>query len=182
MVKFDPMIFPRQDVKMRCVHFMADFSYRKRGGLKPIVALPIADAGCPPESADVGARRTISSVARQWGPVHANGILDADVLGQDQPSRFHQAGETSSCCGSTRNVSFRDGSESIDIDSFLEMASRKSFSISAMAFQDVWNLDLERLRDCCIHVMSPDGRLIPFCAYNLTGSEHHPVYRTWSEH
>ena len=30
------MIFPRQDVKMRCVHFMADFSYRKPGGSNPL--------------------------------------------------------------------------------------------------------------------------------------------------
>ncbi len=160
--------------------FHGRFFISEAGGLKPIVALPVADAGNPPESADVGATRTISSVARQWGPVRKNGISDADVLGQDQPSRLQQAGETSSCCGSTGNVS--DGSVSLNIDSFLEMARSKSISISAMAFQDVWNLDLERLRDCCIHVMSPDGRLVPFCAYNLTGSEHHPVYRTWSEH
>lgn len=43
-----------------------------------------------------------------------------------------------------------------------------TFSISGMAFQDVWNFDIERLKDCCIHTVSPDGRLIPFCAYNVT--------------
>ena len=158
--------------------FHGRFFITKAGGLKPIVTLPLADAGSPPESADVGARRTISSVARQWGPVRENGVSNADSMGQARPSQLRLAGETASCCGSTHNVSFRDGSASIDIDSFLEMARRKSLSISAMAFQDVWNLDLERLRDCCIHVMSPDGRLIPFCAYNLTDSEHHPLYRT----
>jgi len=46
-----------------------------------------------------------------------------------------------------------------------------------MAFQDVWNIDLERLQGCCIHVASPDGNLIPFCAYNLTSNMGKPLYR-----
>ena len=46
-----------------------------------------------------------------------------------------------------------------------------------MAFQDAWNLDLDRLKDCCIHVVHPDGRLIPFCAYNITDSEGRSYYR-----
>ena len=37
-----------------------------------------------------------------------------------------------------------------------------------MAFQDAWTLDLDRLRQCHIHVVAPDRRVIPFCAYNLT--------------
>jgi uncharacterized radical SAM superfamily Fe-S cluster-containing enzyme len=64
-----------------------------------------------------------------------------------------------------------------DLDRFLARARTHTFSISAMAFQDVWNLDLERLRGCCIHVMSPEGKLIPFCAYNLTSNLGKPLYR-----
>ena len=63
-------------------------------------------------------------------------------------------------------------------DTFLDRAKTHTFCISGMAFQDVWTLDLERLRDCCIHVMSPDGRLIPFCAYNLTDRLGRALYRT----
>jgi uncharacterized radical SAM superfamily Fe-S cluster-containing enzyme len=62
-------------------------------------------------------------------------------------------------------------------DTFLERARTHAFSISAMAFQDAWNLDLERLKDCCIHVAHPDGRIIPFCAYNLTDSRGISMYR-----
>ena len=62
-------------------------------------------------------------------------------------------------------------------DSFLERTKTHSFSISGMAFQDAWNLDLDRLRDCCIHVMSPEEKLIPFCAYNLTNSHGQSLYR-----
>lgn len=63
------------------------------------------------------------------------------------------------------------------LDAALYQLSRRRFSISAMAFQDCWSLDLERLQDCYIHVLAPDGRLIPFCSYNLTNAEGRPLYR-----
>jgi 7,8-dihydro-6-hydroxymethylpterin dimethyltransferase len=62
-------------------------------------------------------------------------------------------------------------------DTLLERAGAHRLSISAMAFQDVWTLDLERLRDCCIHVIARDGRLVPFCAYYLTGIDGRFLYR-----
>jgi uncharacterized radical SAM superfamily Fe-S cluster-containing enzyme len=62
-------------------------------------------------------------------------------------------------------------------DELLARAQTHSFSVSGMAFQDAWNLDLERLRDCCIHTVSSDGRIIPFCAYNLTNQAGQSLYR-----
>jgi uncharacterized radical SAM superfamily Fe-S cluster-containing enzyme len=62
-------------------------------------------------------------------------------------------------------------------DDFLSRARTHSLCVSGMAFQDAWTLDLERLKDCCIHVVQSDGRLIPFCAYNVTGSEGLSYYR-----
>jgi len=63
------------------------------------------------------------------------------------------------------------------LDAFLENHRSNTFAISAMAFQDVWSLDLERVRECCIHVAAPDGRMVPFCLYNLTSAEGIPLYR-----
>jgi len=51
------------------------------------------------------------------------------------------------------------------------------FSISGMAFQDAWNVDTQRLKDCCIHVVSKEGNLIPFCAYNITSVNQTKLYR-----
>jgi len=48
-----------------------------------------------------------------------------------------------------------------------------SLFIGAMHFQDEYNYDLQRLMRCVIHYATPDGRIIPFCAYNSG-----PVYRT----
>lgn len=64
-----------------------------------------------------------------------------------------------------------------DWDVLLARKETHTFCISGMAFQDAWNLDLDRLRDCCIHTVSPDGRIIPFCAYNLTSGSGRAVYR-----
>jgi uncharacterized radical SAM superfamily Fe-S cluster-containing enzyme len=32
---------------------------------------------------------------------------------------------------------------------------------------DAYNFDLDRARRCCIHELTPDGNLIPFCLYNI---------------
>ncbi|MEM0448606.1 MAG: radical SAM protein [Methanomassiliicoccales archaeon] len=45
--------------------------------------------------------------------------------------------------------------------------------IGGMHFQDNYNYDIERVKRCAIHYTTPDGRIIPFCAYN--GG---PTYRT----
>jgi len=64
-----------------------------------------------------------------------------------------------------------------DWDAILSTIHNNAFSISGMAFQDVWNVNLERIKDCCIHVSTLEGKLIPFCAYNLTNNEGESLYR-----
>jgi len=36
-----------------------------------------------------------------------------------------------------------------------------------MHFQDPYNYDVERVERCGIHYTMPDGRIIPFCAFNV---------------
>ena len=64
-----------------------------------------------------------------------------------------------------------------DWDGILSAISNQSFSISGMAFQDVWNVNLARIKACCIHVCNKEGHLIPFCAYNLTSTSGVSLYR-----
>lgn len=52
-----------------------------------------------------------------------------------------------------------------------------SFCISGMGFQDVWNIDLGRLRGCCVHMVTGKGELIPFCAFHLTGENGERLYK-----
>jgi 7,8-dihydro-6-hydroxymethylpterin dimethyltransferase len=62
-------------------------------------------------------------------------------------------------------------------DDFIQRARTHTFCVSAMAFQDVWTVDLERLRQCYLRVIDARGSLIPFCAYNLTARNGKTLYR-----
>jgi len=42
----------------------------------------------------------------------------------------------------------------------------KLLFVGAMHFMDPYNFDCARVRKCVIHYGLPDGRIIPFCAYN----------------
>lgn len=77
------------------------------------------------------------------------------------------------CCSDI----FPRNQEPETLEEFIERTNQYTLAVSAMAFQDAWNLDLERLKECYIHVVSPDSRIIPFCAYNLTSVDGKSIYR-----
>ena len=63
------------------------------------------------------------------------------------------------------------------IETLISIMSKKSKStlakfswgmmyVGAMHFQDSFNYDIERVRRCSIHYVTPDCKIIPFCAYN----------------
>ncbi|MHC1589650.1 MAG: tetraether lipid synthase Tes [Candidatus Hecatellaceae archaeon] len=43
----------------------------------------------------------------------------------------------------------------------------KTLFIGMMHFQDLYNWDIERVKRCGIHYAVPDGRVIPFCTFNV---------------
>jgi uncharacterized radical SAM superfamily Fe-S cluster-containing enzyme len=44
---------------------------------------------------------------------------------------------------------------------------KKSLFIGMMHFMDPYNYDQQRVERCDIHYSMPDGRIIPFCAFNV---------------
>ena len=50
-------------------------------------------------------------------------------------------------------------------ESLIEFHNKTLF-LGTMFFQDLYNIDLERLQKCGVHYALPDGRIIPFCSYN----------------
>lgn len=72
----------------------------------------------------------------------------------------HWKRAASSCC-------YDEEADMNTLDGFLERAKTFSFTVTAMAFQDAMNLDIERLRRCSLHVYE-QGVLMPFCARYLT--------------
>jgi hypothetical protein len=129
--------------------FHGNFILMPGGVLKPITHFQEITCGCKPIIAAEGAAQARKFVSDNWSA----------------PKRDPE-----------RSI-FEKRPRLDELDIFLERKRTHTFCLSGMAFQDAWTLDLERLRDCCIHVASPDGRLVPFCAYNLTDRHGRSIYR-----
>lgn len=112
---------------------------------------------CGPLPAAEGANRAREFVAKKW-----TAPLMADADGNKTGAAC--------CAGNTDSL-----------DEFLDRVKRFSFCVSGMAFQDAWTVDLDRLRECFIHVVAGDERIIPFCAYNITGCNGKSLYRPTEE-
>ena len=136
--------------------FHASYVLSGEGQLR---ALGAASTGgcCSVSPSSDGIKKTVENVERRW------------KLQTAAPSA------EKACCGGVKpDITRAEGP--LDLDDFLRELASRSFTVSAMAFQDAENLDLERLRGCCISVISADGRLIPFCACNLTSREGRNLY------
>ena len=57
----------------------------------------------------------------------------------------------------------------IDLPEALKSITDKAFMIVIQDFQDPYTLNVKQLMKCCVEEITPDGRLIPFCAYNSVG-------------
>jgi hypothetical protein len=144
--------------------FHGQFMLLADGKVMPLKSPDTGTCCAAPVKADIGAARAIASVARQWAGRDFALTLAKPEQGCCRREAGDQAGETAP-------------NAPMSLDAFIQRARSHTFSISAMAFQDAWNIALDRVRDCCIHVMAPDGRLIPFCLYNLTAADGRPLYR-----
>ena len=58
---------------------------------------------------------------------------------------------------------------SIPLSSKTELSPEQFFLVQVHGFMDEHTFDLKRLMKCCIHQLLPDGRAMPFCAYNNLG-------------
>ena len=89
-------------------------------------------------------------------------------------------GESACACGGASGPDSGNAGNNASADGFslflAQAGAEQRFTLSAMAFQDALSLDLDRVRGCCIHVVRPDGRMIPFCLHNLTASDGTRLY------
>jgi len=47
--------------------------------------------------------------------------------------------------------------------------ARHVFMINTRDFMDPWTFNVKNVMKCCVEFLLPDGRMIPFCAYNSVG-------------
>ncbi|GAA3788045.1 radical SAM protein [Streptomyces chiangmaiensis] len=57
----------------------------------------------------------------------------------------------------------------IDLPEAMKDLNDKAFMIVVQDFQDPYTLNVKQLMKCCVEEITPDGQLIPFCAYNSVG-------------
>ena len=43
------------------------------------------------------------------------------------------------------------------------------FMVNTRDFMDAWTFSVKNVMKCCVEFLTPDGRMIPFCAYNTVG-------------
>jgi 7,8-dihydro-6-hydroxymethylpterin dimethyltransferase len=106
---------------------------------------------------------------RSWGSVAGEKLTDksSGVVVPEEDSRkfMSQHWRINDCCCQSGNR-----------DDLLDQMLFNNLTITCMPFQDVWNLDIDRLRACCGHLVTQDRRIIPFCAYYLTNVNGERLY------
>jgi len=146
--------------------FHGDFLLLADGGVQALTDREKPASCCCTKQASPAVARSQQWVARRWS--------------LDDPARSNR-GNLSKSARSEGDLSdnARSGSDPDSLDAFLDYVRTHRFTLSAMAFQDAWTLDLERLRNCCLHVLAPGRhpRLVPFCSYNLTSSAGRALHR-----
>ncbi len=126
-------------------------------------------------------------VAKQWSaregidtnePINCSSI-EAEETSCCCSSKPEVKVEEASCCCSSESPKKQEVIGTKSLDDFIERFEKYTLAISAMLFQDAWNLDIDRLKQCYIHVVSDDEniKLVPFCAYNLTNTKGEYLYR-----
>lgn len=73
------------------------------------------------------------------------------------------------------------GSVFLDIMENKGISTARGLSILIMNYMDVYTMDLDRLEECSMLVTMADGRLIPFCSYQLTDCSGERVYPPWGK-
>ena len=166
-----------------CENELCSFSavYRRvqNNGQPGLQWLPDAGQSCCAPAAQTVAQtavqtapQTAPQTASQTGGTIAPPPAEEGARKAKQFVAMHWKGGDAADAGAAASNSGADG-----FSRFLAQAgAEQRFTLSCMAFQDALSLDLDRVRGCCIHVVRPDGRMIPFCLHNLTASNGTRLY------
>ena len=57
----------------------------------------------------------------------------------------------------------------MELGSELSALSKHIFQIAIKDFMDPYTFNVKQVMKCCVGILVPDGRVIPFCAYNAVG-------------
>ena len=64
---------------------------------------------------------------------------------------------------------FSCASCNIDLPMSGHELAKSIFAISVKDFMDRYTFDVKKVMKCCVEIITPDGRIVPFCSYNNVG-------------
>ncbi|NLZ92070.1 MAG: radical SAM protein [Clostridiales bacterium] len=64
-----------------------------------------------------------------------------------------------------------------EMSSFIDRLRNYTLTVTGMGFQDVWNIDIGRLKGCCVHVVTANNRVAPLCAFHVTSTSGVRLYK-----
>ncbi len=138
-------------------HFMQKIEEQSKGKLlaSDFTPIPCPDPRCGLMTYALIQGEELVPLKRSLGEDKLFGFV-ADM--SDWETLIRQMGcEESSLCGCS--CSLTDLANSFRKSDF--------FSVGYHGMMDAGNFDLERVRRCCVHELTSDGKLIPFCLYNI---------------
>ncbi|MDR0549502.1 MAG: radical SAM protein [Deltaproteobacteria bacterium] len=170
-----------------CEHERCSFHFRFRrlsdGRLIPKV--PQSDdcgcgpLGCPPKATtkpttpletDLNRTKAVEVIIQSWGGPKSAAAVSS-------PGQEPLGSNSLNAPQKSPAVAIPMAKKTQTLDDFLAQATRETFSVTGMVFQDRHNMDLARLKGCCVHIYQEPQRLIPFCAMNLTAANGRGPYR-----
>ncbi len=155
--------------------------------VKAVYFQPVSYFGCYPGTPRNEDRITIPKVLRD---------LEAQTDGEVSREHFKPGGAEHALCSFTAFYMMdkagvlipmtRSGPRGIIEDSAAKViaynkkawfySAEKMLAVGGMHFQDVWNIDIQRLRKCRICILNTDGRIIPLCAKYVTATNGKKLY------
>jgi uncharacterized radical SAM superfamily Fe-S cluster-containing enzyme len=83
------------------------------------------------------------------------------ITTEQQPTeeRLRAAAEALDCAGAC----------GVNLPEAIANLTDRAFMIVVQDFQDPYTLNVRQLMKCCVEEITPEGKLIPFCAYNSVG-------------
>ncbi|MGD9099527.1 MAG: radical SAM protein [Anaerolineae bacterium] len=146
-------LFRRDDFRpVPCPHptcSASTYAFVDNGQVTPITRLLQVD-----DYLDFVTNRTVPDLSAELQPVLEALWSMAAVMGSDETTgNLH-------CVACDINIPANFGPE---------QAQEYFFLVHAHGFMDEHTFDVKRLMKCCVHELLPDGRAVPFCAYNNLG-------------
>lgn len=168
ITNFTPSLMPHAHCGATCLVVVDEY-----GNFIPLTNISL---GAVESTSDI-ARKTKNSIMGRWKGMDESSSCCSKEVEVKSSCCTQKLEIKSSCCSRSDQESKLNSDFSNGWADFIELSKENYLTISAMGFQDAWTYEQDRVENCCIHVVTENGKFIPFCNYNLTNCKGEYLYR-----